>query len=95
VPTAYLTLTGAVWGGVALAAGSGLWRGAVWAPGLARWGSLAFGLWYWADRLFLVGTDYERTTRPWGLAVTVIVLLGLHAGLALPKSRHYFQETGA
>lgn len=92
VPTIYIPLTGALWaiGGAAVAIG--LFSGRRWAPAAARWGGLAYALWFWADRLLLVETDYARRTRPASLALTVLGLAGLWWILHRPKVRNYFRE---
>ncbi len=95
VPQWYLPLTGAVWGAIGLTAAYGLFRGHSWAPTLARWGTLAFALWYWSDRLFLARSRYLDITWPLALAITLLTLLGLFWLLSRPAARRFFGESNS
>jgi hypothetical protein len=90
VPRAYLSVTGAVWGGLGLAVGGGLLLGRRWAYPAA--GFLAAGLtvWYWADRLLLVRTDYAQRSWPAALLVNAILLALVVYGWTHPSTRRYF-----
>jgi hypothetical protein len=95
VPPLYLTLTGALWGVGALAAAWGLFSGRRWAPTFSRWGFAAYALWYWADRLLLVRSDYSNQSLPASLAITVLLLVVGYWVLQVPKvQRYYREETG-
>jgi hypothetical protein len=93
VPQAYLTGTGAVWGGLALALGFGLWSGRRWAPILLRSAGLTFFAWYWVDRLAIVQSEFSRHTRLWAAAATVLVLAVVAWGVRRPDVRRFFQES--
>jgi hypothetical protein len=86
----YLALTGGVWmaaGGMLAAA---CLRGKVWAwPGACGF-VLAYGLWYWLDRLLAQG---PRPGVPLALALTLI-LLGLAALVLLSGRTRRFFGTG-
>lgn len=92
VPPIYLTLTGALWGLGALWIAWGLFNGRKWAPQVARWGIAAYTLWYWADRLLLVRTDYSRRTIPASLAITIVLLVASYWILQSPRARRYYRE---
>ncbi len=92
VPPLYIPLTGLLWGvGAALTAGA-LFFARPWAPEAARWGSLAYTLWFWADRLLLVRSDYGRISRPASLALTLVLLVALWWILRRPDVRTYYRE---
>ena len=93
IPLWYLPLTGAVWGGMGITAAYGLFRGHTWAPALTRWGTLAFELWYWSDRLFLARSHYLDITWPAALAITLLTILTLFWLLSRPAARHFFGES--
>ena len=95
VPHWYLPLTGAVWGGMGIAAAYGLFRGHSWAPALARWGALAFALWYWSDRLFLARSHYLDITWPVALAVTLLMVTLLFWLLSRSAAGHFFGESSS
>jgi hypothetical protein len=62
-------------------------RWAYWAAAMA---APALVIWYWADRLFLVRTDYAQRTWPAAVLGSGI-LLGLVAyALTRPSTRRYF-----
>lgn len=90
VPRAYLSFTGAVWGAVGLAVGAGLIAGRRWAYRAAAIAAPALVVWYWADRLLLVRTDYAQRTWP-AAALVSGIFLGLVAyALTRPSARRYF-----
>ena len=64
VPEWYLPLTGAVWGGAALALGFGLLRGSRRAYRFLFWAVPIYLGWYWADRLLLVRSDFAQRSLP-------------------------------
>lgn len=92
VPPIYLTLTGAIWGSGALVGAWALYTGRSWAPSFARWGFIAYALWYWADRLLLVRSDYARQTIPASIAISVVLLIVGFWVLQVPKVRRYYRE---
>ncbi len=53
---------------------------------------VAFLLWYWADRLFLVRSEYGLRTLPFGLAVTLLASALVLLALRRPAARRYFGE---
>ena len=95
IPTWYLPFTGAVWGVGGLLLASGLFIGYPWAPTAARWGSLAFVGWYWADRLLLGRSDYSAVTRPAGAIVSLTAVGILLWGLHREGAREYFGENSS
>lgn len=95
VPGWYLPLTGGIWGAWGLTAAYGLFGGLPWAPALARWGALAFVLWYWVDRLVLARSHYLDVTWPAALAITLLSLLGFFWLLSRPAAKHFFGENTA
>lgn len=92
VPPVYIPLTGLAWGLGAAVLAFALFFGRPWAPGAARWGVLAYAIWFWADRLLLVSSDYGRMSRPASLGLTVFFLLALWWTLRRPSVRNYFRE---
>lgn len=93
VPHWYMSLTGAVWGAMGLAIAYGLFSGHSWARTLARWGALAFAVWYWTDRLFIARSHYLDISWPPALAITLLTLLGLFWLLSRPAARNFFGES--
>ena len=90
VPPAYLSITGAVGGGLGLAVGAGLIAGRRWAYRAAAFFAPALVVWYWADRLLLVRTDFAQRTWPMA-ALGSGILLGLVTyALTRPSTRRYF-----
>lgn len=92
VPPAYLTLTGAVWGGLGLMVARGLFLGRRWASGATVALTLAFVTWYWADRLLLVRTDYSAQTWPAAAIASALLLAGVAYLLTRPGTRRYFRR---
>ncbi|MGD2253864.1 MAG: hypothetical protein PVF70_13195, partial [Anaerolineales bacterium] len=92
VPPWYFPLTGAIWGLGSLAAAVGLFLGWAWARPATLWGAGAFGLWYWADRLLLVQTDYAKRSWPSAAVLTLFFMTGLLWILNLPASRRFFRK---
>jgi hypothetical protein len=92
VPAWYLPLTGAVWGGVALALGIGLLRGSAQAYRLLFWAVPIYLGWYWADRLLLVRSDFAQRSTPAALLMSALVLLLVSLALRRPSVRTYFRE---
>jgi hypothetical protein len=89
VPPSYLVLTGAVWGVAWVVIAAALFTGRRWAPRATLAVGAAFLLWYWADRLLLVRSEYALRTMPFGLAVT---LLASVLALRRPAARRHFGE---
>jgi hypothetical protein len=92
VPPWYLPLTGAIWCAAGSTAAFGLFRGLSWAPGLMRWGAVAYALWYWSDRIFLACSDYLQLTWPVALVITLLAILCIFWIFSRPKIRSYFGE---
>ena len=92
VPPWYLPLTGAVWFAAGSAVAYGLFRGLSWAPGLTRWGSVIYAVWYWLDRIFLAVSDYLRLTWPLALFITLLAVVCIFWIFSRPAIRGYFVE---
>ena len=92
VPAWYLPLTGAIWGGVALALGVGLLRGSAIAYRLTFWMAAVYWLWYWTDRLLLVRTDFAQRSLPAALLVSSAGLILLFWALTRAAARAFFKE---
>jgi len=90
VPRAYVSLSGGVWGALALGTALGLFFGRTWAPRAARAGAFLFAAWYWADRLLFVHTEYARRSWPAAAALTVAGVGFTLWALARPHVNHYF-----
>jgi hypothetical protein len=95
IPTWYLPLTGAAWGACGIAAAYGLFRGTSWAPAFARWGSAAFAIWYWMDRIFLARSMYLDLTWPAALIITILILAALFWLLSRPSARSFYGEVNS
>jgi len=92
VPRAYLPLSGGVWAAAGLTAAAGLFYGARWAPRLARWALPVMAVWYWADRLLFVRTDFARQSWPAALAFTLAGVLAVFWVLSRSSVVRYFGE---
>jgi hypothetical protein len=92
VPEWYLPLTGAIWGGAALVLGVGLLRGWRRAYRLLFWMVPIYLLWYWADRLLFVRSDFAQRSLPAALVISVIGVAVLCLTLTRPSVRAYFGE---
>ncbi len=92
VPGWYLPLTGAIWGGTALALGLGLLRGVRRAYRLAFWMAPIYWLWYWADRLLLMRTDFAQRSLPAALVLSTGGLILFWWALTRPTARAFFEE---
>lgn len=92
VPTAYLALSGAAWGIIALLTAFGLLRGAAWAPTLTRATALALAGCYWGDRLLFARGDYTGRSWPAAALVTLLALVSLQWVLSRPAAKVFFRE---
>lgn len=92
VPRAYLTLTGAVWGCAWVAVAFALFTGRRWAPRTTWVVGASFLIWFWADRLFLVRSEYALRTLPFALFVTVAASASVLLVLRQTAVRRYFGE---
>jgi hypothetical protein len=92
VPGWYIPLTGAAWGITGLVTSIGLFSGQRWAIGATLGWSVAYTIWYWADRLLFVQGDYARRTQPASLALTVLGLGAVWLILRRQSVRYYFRE---
>jgi hypothetical protein len=103
----YLVLSGLLWAVVGLPAWWGLWNGRSWAPGLTRWSALAYALYDWVERGYLVWRNlYSSGAAPastlasdvpanwlFGVIMTVILLAFIFWTLSRPKVRVFFGES--
>jgi hypothetical protein len=92
VPRWYLPLTGAIWGGVALAAGIGLLRGSRQAFRALFWLAPLYLAWYWVDRLVFVRSDFAQRSLPAALLISVVGVAALYLALTRRSVRTYFGE---
>lgn len=92
VPSWYLPLTGAVWGGLGLALTIGLWRGSQKAYRRTLWTIPVYLAWYWIDRLAFLRSEFAQTSRPAALLVTVAALVLLLGALTRNSAREFFRE---
>jgi hypothetical protein len=89
----FLAASGLVWGAAALVLFVGLWSGRSWAHGLARWGSLAFFLYHWLDRLLLENPVTWRFKTPFFIGLTVLTLGLVFWILSRPKVKSFFRRS--
>ena len=92
VPEWYLPLTGAVWGGAALALGFGLLRGSRRACRFLFWAVPVYLGWYWADRLILVRSDFAQRSLPAALVMSATAVALVYLAVTRPSARMYFGE---
>ncbi len=86
----YLLLRGAFWGLVGLALIWGLWFGHSWAWFAGQIVVLAYALFYWLDRLFLMISDALATRLTFEAGLTIGLVIFCFGVLWLPASRRYF-----
>ncbi len=92
IPAWYFPATGGLWALLALLAAAALYRRMSWGPTLTAWISCGYALWYWVDRLWLAHTDYNRSTWPFALCVTVVSLAAVLLILNLQSTKRYYRE---
>lgn len=92
VPSWYLPLTGAVWGGLGLALSIGLWRRSDRAYRWTFWTVPAYLLWYWFDRLVFLRSDFAQASHPASLLWTIVALVLVFGALTRPSARAFFRE---
>ena len=92
VPPVFFVLSGLTWGSLGVWLVGGLWRGAGWAPQMARRGLVAFVAFGWLDRLVLQSRGPQTINWAFQLMVTAVLLLSVFGGLALPQAQAYFGD---
>ena len=92
VPSWYLPLTGAVWGGGSLVLGIGLLRGSRRAYRTLFWAVPVYLAWYWADRLLFVRSDFAQRSLPAALVISAIFVVVVVVAMSRPSTRVYFEE---
>lgn len=92
VPLWYLTITGAIWGVLGVAIVLGFLLRKPWTTHTLRWGSVAYILWYWMDKLLLVRADYPRGSWPFSLIISMCALAFIFWSLQRPEIRAYLQK---
>jgi hypothetical protein len=92
VPSSYFLIRNGIWGAWGLVAALGAFFGMRWAPRLVRWGGAAALVWFWADRLFLTGSDYARSSLPVLAVVSVLSIGATLFVLSRHSVRRYFGE---
>jgi hypothetical protein len=83
----YLALSGGLWASAGLLLVWGLWVGRPWIWLAALIGTVAYGIWYWLDRLFL---QQPHTNNLFSLIWTVAVLFLVFLVLFSSRTRQYF-----
>lgn len=85
----YLTTTGLIWGLIGAILALGLWAGWRWSVLGTALVSLAYSLYYWFDRLFVVA---EGVGRNWlfALAVNLVLLAVVYWCLMNRKAKAFF-----
>lgn len=85
----YLTLTGLVWGLIGLILALGLWAGWRWSVAGTWLAGLAYSLYYWLDRLYVVA---EGVGRNWlfSLTLNLFLLAVIYWCLMNRKATAYF-----
>jgi hypothetical protein len=92
IPAWYLSLTGFFWGSSGLILSYGLFRKLSWALRVFYWESLIFVVWYWADRILFVRSEYGQASWPASLFITLIALSLIFWIVRRPDVRATFQE---
>ncbi len=85
----YLTATGLIWGLTGLILALGLWAGRRWSVAGTGLASLAYSLYHWLDRLFVVA---EGAGRNWlfTLALNIFLLAVVYWCLMNRKAKAFF-----
>ena len=86
----YLAIYGTIAGLFGAAAAVNLWLRQPWAPGIARFGTLAAAAWYWLDRLLFTLSASSWTNWPFSVGLTVVCLLFVFLVLTLPEQEKIF-----
>lgn len=88
----YLLLTGAAAALLGLPLSWGLWRGARWAPGLARLAAVAGAALEWFDRLVLAAPP-ARLNWPFAAVLQAVILVWIFWMLSRSTSMVFFGES--
>jgi hypothetical protein len=88
----YLALTGLFWGLLGFIILWGFWRGRPWGPFGLRILAVAFAIFFWFDRLFLVQIPSRTVNWPFLLGVTILILFFVFWSLAQKPVKQYFGE---
>lgn len=81
----YQALSGLIWFLVGTSAMVGLWFRQVWAFWLTIFAAALFTVWYWLDRVFLVGSADANTNWIFAAVLNSIILVVLFSLIALVK----------
>ena len=88
----YFYLSGLAWGSLGLLIFAGLWQGREATPRMLRFTSIAFTVYYWADRMLVASSPLRKS----GWIPTAIVMIALLAAifwiLSRPKTQGFFGE---
>jgi hypothetical protein len=87
----YQALTGLIWASAGLPLFWGLWRGHARAASFAPGYLLAFGLYYWFDRLVIANRAVSLANWPVTAGLTVVSLAFMFLALRVRASRDYFK----
>lgn len=87
----YPALSGLFWTLVGISQVLGLWRGAPWAPKLAKIALPAYILYDWFDRL-VMASPTARISWPFLLVLNLAILVYTYWSLSRPASRAFFGE---
>ena len=88
----YLALTGLLWALPSLAVAWALWFGYHWAGRAAMWGTLAFSIYYWLDRLLLGRSEATESNMPFAIGMNIILFAIIVWIVQRARRRNYFGE---
>ena len=89
----FFAVSGLIWGLVALGMWWGLWRGKNWSVSYSRYAAILFTIYYWIDQLLLRNNPLRKTSFPFAIGMTLILLATTLWILSRPKAQLFFGET--
>jgi hypothetical protein len=90
IPPLYLALSGAAWGGVGLFIAWGLWRGKRRMSTFVVFFVLAYSIYYWIDRLWVVAE--KAANWPFAVGVNIALLSFVFLTLRRSQARAFFGD---
>jgi hypothetical protein len=88
----YLVASGFAWSAAGLPLLWGLWNGARWAPPATWTLALAYTVYFWMDRAWLVSSPTARANWPFLGGLTVLLLAFCYWSLERPAGRAFFHR---